>query len=89
MALGNVVGSNIFNTLGILGIVPFFGPLPVPPDLAGFDLWVMLGATVAFLAWLCLRRSFGRAMAGTFLLVYGAYIAAHYFGLSAVAMTPP
>jgi cation:H+ antiporter len=89
VALGNVVGSNIFNTLGILGIVPFFGPLPVPADLARFDLWVMLGATVVFLAWLGLRGSVGRAVAGVFLFAYGAYIAGHCFGLSAVAMTLP
>ncbi|MFQ5468238.1 MAG: sodium:calcium antiporter, partial [Kiloniellaceae bacterium] len=91
VALGNVVGSNIFNTLGIMGIVPFFGTIPVPPRMMLFDMWVMLGVTTLFIVWIMVRHSLGRIMASLFLTAYGFYIACHYFGLfglSALAALP-
>ena len=45
VALGNVVGSNIYNVLGILGITSIIQPIEVPAEIAGFDIWVMLGVT--------------------------------------------
>ncbi|UCG34004.1 MAG: sodium:calcium antiporter, partial [Phycisphaerales bacterium] len=50
LAVGNVVGSNIFNVLLILGVSAALTPLLVNRQLLRFDLWVMLG--VALLAWL-------------------------------------
>ncbi|RJE85780.1 calcium/sodium antiporter [Paracoccus onubensis] len=46
LALGNVVGSNIFNILAILGITSVLAPLPVPQQMLQLDLWVMLGAAL-------------------------------------------
>lgn len=46
VALGNVVGSNLFNLLAIIGIAGFVGPIPVSPGLLGFDLWVMLASSL-------------------------------------------
>ena len=46
VALGNVIGSNLFNLLGIIGIASLFGAIPVAPAFLRFDLWVMLGASV-------------------------------------------
>ncbi len=46
VALGNVIGSNIFNLLGIMGVASLFGTIPVERDFLEFDLWVMLGASV-------------------------------------------
>jgi len=48
IALGNVVGSNIFNVLGILGITGLVHPIPLPPG-SGRDLLVMLGVAVLVL----------------------------------------
>ena len=86
VALGNVVGSNLFNTLGIMGIVPLFGALPVPEAVIGFDFLVMLAATLIFVGWGAVCRTFGRIMAALFLCAYVGYIACHYFGISAMAM---
>ena len=47
VALGNVIGSNMFNLLGIVGVAGLFGALTVPPEFLRFDLWVMLGASLA------------------------------------------
>ncbi|MGC3938595.1 calcium/sodium antiporter [Roseobacter sp. EG26] len=46
VALGNVIGSNMFNLLAIIGIASFVGPIRVDPGFLTFDLWVMLGASV-------------------------------------------
>jgi cation:H+ antiporter len=45
VAVGNVIGSNIFNILGILGVTSVVLPLDIPEQIVRFDVWVMLGAT--------------------------------------------
>jgi cation:H+ antiporter len=45
VALGNVVGSCIYNLCGILGITALIQPIAVPAEIAAFDIWVMLGVT--------------------------------------------
>lgn len=47
VAMGNVIGSNVFNLLGITGIAALVGPIAVPPSMLHFDLWAMLIATLA------------------------------------------
>jgi len=81
LALGNIVGSSIFNILGILGIVPLFGTLPIPRSIAAFDLWVMLGAILAFVVWTSTQRTLGRGFGVVLLLSYGAYLTRHYLGV--------
>ncbi|QIG54871.1 calcium/sodium antiporter [Altererythrobacter sp. BO-6] len=49
VALGNVVGSNIYNVLGILGITAVIHPLEVPAEIARFDIWVLVGITALLL----------------------------------------
>ena len=46
VALGNVIGSNIFNVLGILGITALVQPMLVPPEVARLDIWVMAAVAV-------------------------------------------
>ena len=46
VALGNVIGSNMFNLLAIIGVATLFGDIPVQSDFLRFDLWIMLGASV-------------------------------------------
>lgn len=63
VALGNVIGSNIFNLLAIIGITSLVGPIPVDPEFLSLDLWVMAGASLmiapfVFLGW-NLKRSSG------------------------------
>ncbi len=49
VAMGNVIGSNLFNLAGIMGITSFFGPLAIPPGILRFDLWVMLLSSLCIL----------------------------------------
>lgn len=73
VALGNIVGSNIFNLLGILGVTAMVQPLAVPASILALDAWVMLAATAVLLAvaisgWRISRRE-GSAM----IVAYAAY----------------
>ena len=45
VAYGNIVGSNIFNVLFILGTTSMIQPIDIPAQIAAFDIWVMLAAT--------------------------------------------
>jgi len=61
VALGNILGSNIYNIFGILGITAAVHPLDVPVEIIEFDIWVMLAATVMLLffavsGWIVSRR---------------------------------
>lgn len=72
VALGNVIGSNMFNLLAIVGIASMVGTMPVPPEMLRFDLWVMLGASVllfpfVFRGW-NLNKGWGIALTGLYLL---------------------
>jgi cation:H+ antiporter len=82
VALGNVVGANTFNVLAIMGFVSLATPLPVPPEIARFDIWVMFAVTVFFVSWMMRRHRLGRRLGTAFLIAYGAYVAAQYVGLS-------
>ncbi|MEP0339934.1 MAG: calcium/sodium antiporter [Alphaproteobacteria bacterium] len=81
VAIGNVVGSNMFNMLGIAGVVSMAAPLPVPSSMLAFDLWVMLGVAVlivpAMIGWTGVSRAGGVAL----LVLYGGYLAAQVVGL--------
>ncbi|TCO71688.1 calcium/sodium antiporter [Rhodovulum euryhalinum] len=72
VALGNVIGSNMFNLLGIVGIASLFGAIPVPPEMLRFDLWVMLGASVLLLPFVFrgwpLNRAWGVAFTALYIL---------------------
>ncbi|WP_340647380.1 calcium/sodium antiporter [Phenylobacterium sp.] len=47
VALGNIVGSNLYNLLGILGVTAVVKPLAVPPEIVAVDIWVLAAATAA------------------------------------------
>ena len=52
VAVGNILGSNIFNLLGILGVSALLQPLPVHQRILQFDQWVMLGTSLLLLLFL-------------------------------------
>jgi len=79
VAMGNVIGSNMFNLLGILGVASLVGPIPVGSDFLGFDLWVMLAASlllVPFVYWgRDVTRGWGVALTGLY-VAYGVSVLA-------------
>lgn len=73
IAVANVVGSNIFNVLGILSLTALVLPLPVPDQVIVRDNWWMLAASVALYP--AMRsRAVGRPLAAFLLLGFGGYI---------------
>jgi len=73
VAFGNVVGSNIYNALFILGLTAVFMPIVIRENM-GIDLWVMTGATAALIGVALWKRQFSRGIGVLFLLAYAAYV---------------
>ena len=73
VALGNVVGSNIYNVLGILGITSLIKPIAVPAEIARFDIWVMLGVTALLLVQLRSGWRLSRIEGVLLVALYAAY----------------
>lgn len=74
LALGNVVGSNIYNSLGILGATALIHPVAAPPAIVQFDNWVMLAATAALISFAFTRSRIERWEGALLVLCYAAYI---------------
>ncbi len=75
VAIGNVIGSNIFNIALILGVTGLITPLDISLQIAEFDVWIMLLASLSFL-WLMRERArLSRLVGALFLCAYGGYIA--------------
>lgn len=74
IAFGNVVGSNIYNILGILGATALVHPIPVPAEIIAFDIWVMLAATGALAVVALTGGRVSRGEGATMLGAYGAYV---------------
>ena len=74
VAVGNILGSNIFNLLGILGVSALLQPLPVHVRILQLDQWVMLAAAVLLLAFLCTARRLSRLEGFILVACYGSYI---------------
>lgn len=74
VALGNVIGSNMFNLLAIMGVTSFFGPIPVANEFLNFHLWVMLGSSALIALFVFTRLSITRIWGVAFLALYVVYI---------------
>ncbi|CUH49477.1 calcium/sodium antiporter [Ruegeria atlantica] len=74
VALGNVIGSNMFNLLAIVGIATLFGRIPVDPEFLRFDLWVMLGASLLLIPFVFLKQDITRGWGLVLTLLYAVYI---------------
>jgi cation:H+ antiporter len=74
VALGNVIGSNMFNLLGIMGVASLVGTIPVDPDFLSFDLWVMLGASLLLIPFVFLKVDINRIWGVTLSVAYVAYL---------------
>ncbi|MDI3514034.1 MAG: calcium/sodium antiporter [Gammaproteobacteria bacterium] len=77
IAVGNVVGSNVFNILAVLGAagIASGAGLPVSEAARNFDLWVMLAVAFACLPIMITGREIARWEGGVFLAYYAAYTA--------------
>lgn len=75
IAIGNIIGSNVFNLLAIIGIAALVGPIPVPAEILRIDLWVMLAASLALAPFIWLGWRITRGWGIVLLLFYVGYVA--------------
>ncbi|MEO1328563.1 MAG: calcium/sodium antiporter [Pseudomonadota bacterium] len=75
IAIGNVIGSNVFNLLCILGVAATLDRIEIPPEFFSLNLWVMVLASAALAPFIWLRIKVGRISGGVFVLAYVAYVA--------------
>ncbi|ACL73652.1 Na+/Ca+ antiporter, CaCA family protein [Thioalkalivibrio sulfidiphilus HL-EbGr7] len=78
VAVGNILGSNIFNLLGILGVSALLQPLPVHARVLAFDQWVMLASAGLLMLFLYTGMRLSRLEGGVLLTAYIAYLVASF-----------
>ncbi|SLN71009.1 Inner membrane protein YrbG [Roseovarius albus] len=74
VALGNVIGSNMFNLLAIIGVTSVIGNIPVAESFLEFDLWVMLAASLMLIPFVFMSKDIGRTWGAVLSGLYIAYI---------------
>ena len=74
LAVGNIVGSNIYNILLILGVTGLVHPIAIAPDFLNMDIWVLLGVSGVTVFLLSYQRGISRIFGGLFLVGYIIYI---------------
>ncbi|RMH39707.1 MAG: sodium:calcium antiporter [Alphaproteobacteria bacterium] len=74
VALGNVIGSNMFNLLAIIGTTAVVHPVAVTAEIMRFDLWVMLGASVLLFPFVYLGLDISRRWGLAFIGLYASYL---------------
>ncbi len=83
LAIGNVLGSNMFNILAIMGITALVTEVEIPHSILQLDLWVMLATALMLMPFVLQRRPITFGVGAVFVVAYVAYIAA-VFDTSAV-----
>ena len=82
IALGNVIGSNIFNLLAVMSVPAFISPLMMDPNVFSRDYVAMAGITAFLVCWVAIeyfrrrdktRAGLGKALGLSLLTAYGAY----------------
>ncbi|WP_136439757.1 calcium/sodium antiporter [Pacificoceanicola onchidii] len=74
VAIGNVIGSNLFNLLAIIGVAAMIKPMPVDPAFLRFDLWVMLAASLVLIPFVYLGKDLNRMWGLGLTAVYVLYV---------------
>ena len=72
--LGNVLGSNMFNLLAIIGVTSLVAPVPVPKEFFVIDFWVMLASSALLFPFVIYNQYMGRIWGTIFVALYVAYV---------------
>lgn len=81
IVIGNILGSNVFNVLMIIGVVSAIKPIEnadIAPQVISFDIWVMLGVSVLFSALLLVFKKINKPMGIVLVAGYVFYIGTIY-----------
>lgn len=74
IAVANLLGSNIFNLLGILGTTALLAPIPVAAEMIRSDAWWMMGVALVLFPVMRVGRRITRLEGGLLFLGYVAYV---------------
>lgn len=74
IALGNVLGSNVYNILGIAGITALIKPIPVTQHMVQIDIPLMIGVSLILFFLAVVVKRFGKRVGYAFLAAYIGYI---------------
>jgi len=74
MALGNILGSNIYNILAIAGVTALIAPTTIPPQIVRFDSFVMLAVSILLLIVARTGYRITRVEGAVLLACYGGYL---------------
>lgn len=77
VAFGNIVGSNVFNILGVAGATAVVSPFAVPAGIAAFDIWVMVGTAFLLVFFSVTGWKVKRWEGAVLLASYIAWLAVH------------
>ncbi len=88
VAIGNVIGSNVFNLLCILGVAATLDDINVPEEFFSLNIWVMVASAAALAPFVLTRRKMGRTVGAVFLAAYAAYVATALTQQPAAAAQP-
>lgn len=81
VAVGNIMGANIYNLLAIMGLVSAVTPVRIPSQIMAFDLWFMIFVTALLMVFLLLRGGVTRITGLLFLLLFTGYTVLQYLGV--------
>lgn len=74
VAIGNVIGSNLFNLLAIIGVTALVGDIPVDANFFKLDFWIMLLASAILAPFVFRRWHMGRGIGALLVLLYVTYL---------------
>lgn len=74
ISIGNLIGSNVFNILAILGITSIVHPIKITNSINEFDVYYMLGISLLIFPLMYFGRKVGRLKGVLLILVYVFYI---------------
>jgi cation:H+ antiporter len=81
LVVGNVMGSNIFNILGVMGATAIVAEVPVTAQILTFDIWVMTAVAIILVPFMLTGNVLSRREGAMCLLAYVGYIAVQYVGV--------
>jgi cation:H+ antiporter len=74
LAIGQLIGANVFNVLAVLGVTAVIWPLPIAPSLAGIDIPILVAASAVFVPMLATHWRLSRAQGTVLFLAYLVYM---------------
>jgi cation:H+ antiporter len=74
LIIGNIIGSNIFNILSIIGVISIIDDIILPLHISKFDIWTLLVITIFFSLILKYKNHISKKMGALFIASYLCYI---------------